>query len=274
MKIVKELALYIVMLVVIIMLGSLWNVSTAKELSSTNNSNDALISDIDLEITQMRSELLREEILNSGVSHESVVNSAISDLSKENESDKSLILLEIEKVKNEEKLQAEKKAQLEAKRKARLEAERKARLEVEKKARLEAEKNNLANEQVNSKSTSNYRSATKQQIKKAEVQQQTFYMETSAYTSKCNGCTGITSSGFDIRNTIYYKGYRVIAADTNVLPFGTLVEIEGIGKAVVLDRGGAIKGNKIDILVNNKNEAYSYGRKHNVKITVLGKISY
>lgn len=266
MKIVKELALYIVMLVVIIMLGSLWNVSTAKELSSTNNSNDALISDIDLEITQMRSELLREEILNSGVSHESVVNSAISDLSKENESDKSLILLEIEKVKNEEKLQAEKKAQLEA--------ERKARLEVEKKARLEAEKNNLANEQVNSKSTSNYRSATKQQIKKAEVQQQTFYMETSAYTSKCNGCTGITSSGFDIRNTIYYKGYRVIAADTNVLPFGTLVEIEGIGKAVVLDRGGAIKGNKIDILVNNKNEAYSYGRKHNVKITVLGKISY
>ena len=272
MKIVKELALYIVMLAVVIMLGSVWNVSTAKELSI--HSNDALISDIDLEITQMRSELLRKEFLNSSVSHESVVNSAVSDLSKENESNKSLILLEIEKVKNEEKIQA--KAEREAQAKAKAEREAQAKAEAEREAQLEADKKaneiSLNNKQSNINSISNSGNTAKQQVKKAEVQQQTFYMESSAYTSTCKGCTGITSSGYNVRNTIYYNGYRVIAADRSVLPLGTLVNIEGVGKAVVLDTGGAIKGNKIDILVSNDNEAYSYGRKHNIKVTVLGKL--
>ena len=222
----------------------------------------------------MRSELLREEILNSGVSHESVVNNAVDDLSKENESNKSSILLEIEKVKNEEKLQAEAKAKAEAEAKAKAEAERKA--EADRKSKEEAEKVRLAKEQAakNKKSTSNNVSTTKQQIKKAEVQQQTFYMETSAYTAYCKGCGGLTATGYNISNTIYYKGYRVIAADTSVLPFGTVVSIDGVGQAVVLDRGGAIKGNKIDILVNNNSEANRYGRQHNVKVTVIGKIAY
>lgn len=92
----------------------------------------------------------------------------------------------------------------------------------------------------------------------------------SAYISMCTeGCSGITRSGYDVRNTIYYEGMRIIATDLAVIPMYSIVEIEGFSERfIVLDSGGAIKGNKIDILVNSTNEAIQFGRK-NLKVKVI-----
>ena len=54
---------------------------------------------------------------------------------------------------------------------------------------------------------------------------------------------------------------HTIAADTSVLPMYTKVYIEGWGSYTVEDRGGAIKGKRIDIFVANN----SIARKNGVK---------
>ncbi len=50
-----------------------------------------------------------------------------------------------------------------------------------------------------------------------------------------------------------------IAADWDVLPAGTEVEIEGIGIRKVQDRGGAIRGNRIDIYFETHKQALKFG---------------
>lgn len=53
---------------------------------------------------------------------------------------------------------------------------------------------------------------------------------------------------------------RTIAADTSVIPFDTIVLING-SEYTVEDRGGAIKGNRIDIFFNTHSEALQFGRQ-------------
>lgn len=73
--------------------------------------------------------------------------------------------------------------------------------------------------------------------------------------SKCCGkTTGITASG-----TKATAGKTV--AMSSKYSFGTKVEIKGMGTYVVEDRGGAIKGNKIDIYFNSHQEALNFGRR-------------
>lgn len=52
---------------------------------------------------------------------------------------------------------------------------------------------------------------------------------------------------------------RTIAVDPSVIPYGTQVEIEGIGVRIAEDCGGAVKGNKIDILFATHEEALNFG---------------
>ena len=66
----------------------------------------------------------------------------------------------------------------------------------------------------------------------------------------CGNTDGITASG-----TIAVPG-RTIAASSDI-SFGTVLYIEGIGERIVEDRGGAIDGNRIDVLCNNHEECYS-----------------
>lgn len=85
------------------------------------------------------------------------------------------------------------------------------------------------------------------------------------YTAYCDtGCTGVTATGLDVRNTIYNKeGLRVIAVDPNVIPLNKVVTVitpYGTFKAVTGDTGVAIKGNRIDILVDNKTKANKLGK--------------
>lgn len=92
-----------------------------------------------------------------------------------------------------------------------------------------------------------------------------FYVESTAYTPYCNGCSGISAAGINLRAN---PNLKVIAVDPRVIPLGTKVWVEGYGYAVAGDTGGAIKGNKIDVLMADKAQAYSWGRKK-VKIRVM-----
>ncbi|RST58616.1 LysM peptidoglycan-binding domain-containing protein [Siminovitchia terrae] len=89
----------------------------------------------------------------------------------------------------------------------------------------------------------------------------------TAYTAYCNGCSGVTATGIDLREN---PGQKVIAVDPSVIPLGSKVQVEGYGTAIAGDTGGAIKGNKIDIFVPSKSEAMNFGVKK-VKIKVLNE---
>lgn len=91
-----------------------------------------------------------------------------------------------------------------------------------------------------------------------------FYVNTTAYTAYCNGCSGVTATGFDLRAN---PNAKIIAVDPRVIPLGTKVYVEGYGYAVASDTGGAIKGHKIDVFFPSKAEAFRWGvRKVKIKI--------
>jgi 3D (Asp-Asp-Asp) domain-containing protein len=89
-------------------------------------------------------------------------------------------------------------------------------------------------------------------------------MEVTAYCP-CTICCGpmaqgITASG----KLVSHNGGRFVAADTSVLPFGTKLVIPGYAdneSVEVLDRGGAIKGNKLDLYFPTHEEALQWGRQ-------------
>ncbi|HDR5609089.1 TPA: SH3 domain-containing protein [Bacillus anthracis] len=61
---------------------------------------------------------------------------------------------------------------------------------------------------------------------------------------------------------------KLIAVDPSVIPLGSKVWVEGYGVAIAGDTGGAIKGNKIDVLMPDKGTSSNWGRK-TVTVKVL-----
>ena len=92
-------------------------------------------------------------------------------------------------------------------------------------------------------------------------------VKATAYTAYCDGCSGITRTGLDLRSNPQSK---VIAVDPTVIPLGSKVYVEGYGYATASDTGGAIKGKRIDVFKPNLVAAKNYGVKQ-VKVTVLPK---
>lgn len=93
----------------------------------------------------------------------------------------------------------------------------------------------------------------------------TMTVEATAYTAYCEGCSGTTANGTNLRAN---PNLKVIAVDPRVIPLGTKVWVEGYGEAVAADTGGAIKGNKIDVFIPNLSSAYEWGRR-TVTIKIL-----
>ena len=88
-------------------------------------------------------------------------------------------------------------------------------------------------------------------------------MEATAYTAGY-GCTGkhpcdpwygITASGRRVE-------HGIVAVDRRVIPLGTRLYVEGYGFAIAADVGGAIRGYKIDLFMEDLSDALRFGRRH------------
>ncbi|MEH2977895.1 3D domain-containing protein [Bacillus amyloliquefaciens] len=105
----------------------------------------------------------------------------------------------------------------------------------------------------------------KEKENKPPAAKKTVQVKLSAYTAHCQeGCTGTTRTGVDVTQSIYYKGYRVIASDPSVIPLNSIVEVRIGGetfKAIAIDTGGAIVGNKVDLLVATERDAINFGKQ-------------
>ncbi|WBY35359.1 3D domain-containing protein [Bacillus amyloliquefaciens] len=105
----------------------------------------------------------------------------------------------------------------------------------------------------------------KEKENKPPTAKNTIQVKLSAYIAHCQeGCTGTTRTGVDVTQSIYYKGYRVIATDPSVIPLNSIVEVRIGGKtfkAIAIDTGGAIVGNKVDLLVVTEHDAINFGKQ-------------
>ncbi|OIJ17560.1 hypothetical protein BKP37_03460 [Anaerobacillus alkalilacustris] len=93
--------------------------------------------------------------------------------------------------------------------------------------------------------------------------------QSTAYTANCAGCSGITSTGVNLKAN---PNSNVVAVDPSVIPLGSVVEIKHngrlLGRYKAADTGGAIVGRKIDIFMSSKNSAINWGRR-NVQVRVV-----
>lgn len=100
-----------------------------------------------------------------------------------------------------------------------------------------------------------------------------FIAHATAYTPspRENGGNRVTARGHKL------EPYKYIAVDPKVIPYGTRVYIPEFknspygGVFIADDCGGAIKGNRIDVLLPNSKIANNFGRKKQYPIYILGK---
>ena len=74
------------------------------------------------------------------------------------------------------------------------------------------------------------------------------------------GTTNLVKAGFNLDYN-HVKKLPIIAVDENVIPLYSIVEIKDLGIFISLDTGGMIKGNRIDVLFDTKQEAISFGKQ-------------
>ena len=108
-------------------------------------------------------------------------------------------------------------------------------------------------------------------------------MEVTAYCP-CKKCCGwhrnwrgkaVTRGGYPKKVGVTASGAKAkpgtIAADTARYPFGTQMYIPGYGYGTVQDRGGAIKGDHIDVFFKSHKDALQWGRvKRDVYVWMPG----
>lgn len=83
------------------------------------------------------------------------------------------------------------------------------------------------------------------------------YMTASAYTYTGNR----TATG-------KHPTVGMAAVDPSVIPLGTRLYVEGYGYATAADTGGSIRGDRLDLFMEDRTQCLSWGRR-NVKVYVL-----
>lgn len=90
------------------------------------------------------------------------------------------------------------------------------------------------------------------------------WMTVTAYSPDSRSCgdsaDGITAS----LHAVETNAHKLVAADTRILPLGSMISIPGYDTdriVPVLDRGGAIKGNRLDVLFPTHEAARKWGVK-------------
>jgi len=78
---------------------------------------------------------------------------------------------------------------------------------------------------------------------------------------------GVTYSGVKVKRDLY----STIAADLDVFPLGTILWIPGYGYGVVADKGGAIKGNRLDLYYETVDDVYAEWGKKELDVYIIQK---
>jgi 3D (Asp-Asp-Asp) domain-containing protein len=78
---------------------------------------------------------------------------------------------------------------------------------------------------------------------------------------------GITFSGVKVKRDLF----STVAADLSVFPIGTILFIPGYGYGVVADKGGAIKGDELDLYYETVNDVYNHWGKKKVDVYMVQK---
>lgn len=76
---------------------------------------------------------------------------------------------------------------------------------------------------------------------------------------------GITYSGVKVKRDLY----STVAADLSVFPIGTILFIPEYGYGVVADKGGAIKGNKVDLYYETVEDVYNKWGKKEIDVYII-----
>lgn len=69
----------------------------------------------------------------------------------------------------------------------------------------------------------------------------------------------LAAGGLSI-TSLLAAGLRPAAVDTTVIPFGSIIDCDGV-LYVALDRGGAIKGARLDLAMDTHDESVEFGRR-------------
>lgn len=92
----------------------------------------------------------------------------------------------------------------------------------------------------------------------------TLWMQVTAYSPDARSC-GSSADGLTATlHSVETNNSQLVAADPRVLKYGSMVSVPGYssGQIVpVLDCGGAIKGNRLDLLFPTNAQAVKWGRK-------------
>lgn len=90
---------------------------------------------------------------------------------------------------------------------------------------------------------------------------------TATFYCDCPICVGKKSQVRTSTGHIPHAN-RTIAVDTSIIPLHSIVYIKGLGFFVAEDTGSAIKGKRIDVYVNDHEQAKKLGRK-TVEVYIL-----
>ncbi|MDR7000136.1 LysM peptidoglycan-binding domain-containing protein [Neobacillus niacini] len=134
---------------------------------------------------------------------------------------------------------------------------------TKKSAEPEKTEQNTASEK--DKTTSKSDGQAPKESEKKEKAAREITVKATAYTASCEGCSGITKTGVNIKEN---PNAKVIAVDPTVIPLGSKVYVEGVGEATAADTGSAIKGNRIDVFIPSEKDAIKFGVKQ-LKVTIL-----
>lgn len=88
------------------------------------------------------------------------------------------------------------------------------------------------------------------------------WMTVTAYSPDARSCGKWADGKTASMKSVWTNGGCLVAADTSVLPLGSLVSVPGYAADLVvpvLDRGGAIKGPRLDVLYPTHEVAMSWG---------------
>lgn len=106
------------------------------------------------------------------------------------------------------------------------------------------------------------------EVVEVEKEVEWYYFLASGYSANdsSQGTNNITATGKEIKQ-------GMIAVDPKVIPLGTRIEIKDMGVFVAEDTGGKIKGNRIDIYFDSREEAKNFGIK-GIWVNIIDKDIY